>query len=161
MATASVEREELLNYENDILSGILKAAEYAKDNTRTIKIRRGGQTLFQFRIHPLSEEEYFQCSKSATKYKHNRRLGIQIAEETDRDLFRSALIFQATVKEDQDKIWRNSQAWRSLDVIRPEDMISKVLMAGEKDRICDIIDEISGYGSMDEERPDPEEQLKN
>ena len=69
--------------------------------------------------------------------------------------FRSWLIYAATVDEDRAKTWDNKQAQEALGVLQGVDMIDAVLLSGEKDRIIDRINEISGYGD------DVEETAKN
>ena len=66
-------------------------------------------------------------------------------------MYRNALIYEATIEEDREKIWDNKQAWKQLDVMSGAELIGRVLKAGEKDAVCDKIDEISGYSAMAEE----------
>ncbi|MCD8195885.1 MAG: hypothetical protein LUE24_02980 [Lachnospiraceae bacterium] len=141
------------SYEDDILGGLLAAAGYtdSEDEIQPITIVRNGVTLLNFRIRPLSEEEYNACSKRHTKYIRNKQIGIRIPEETDKIAYRSDLIYTATVKEDREKVWNNKAAWKKLDVLSGIELIDRVLKAGEKDMICDKIDEISGYSSSTEE----------
>ena len=60
--------------------------------------------------------------------------------------FRSWLIYTATVDEDRAKLWDNKQAQQAFNVLQGVDLIDSVLLSGEKDRIIDRINEISGYG---------------
>lgn len=140
-------------FENDILGGLLAAAAYttAEDEIVPIEIARNGVVLLKFRIRPLSEDEYSKCKHRHTKYVRNKQIGIKIPEDTDTVMYRNALIYQATVDEDRAKLWDNKEAWRKLDVMSGAELIGKVLKAGEKDAVCDKIDEISGYSSMAEE----------
>ena len=162
--TEEEEKAELLTYEGNILDGLLKAAEYTQEtyNIEVVRKNNGNRVkLFSFRIHPLSEDVYMDCQKKATRYKRNKRLGTQVAEEMDRDQFRSTLIYAATVPEDQEKVWNRADVKRALDCIRPDEVISRVLMAGEKSAICEKIDEISGYNLTQDDMVSKEEQLKN
>ena len=59
--------------------------------------------------------------------------------------FRSWLIYTATVDEDRAKLWDNKQAQQAFNVLQGVDVIDCVLLSGEKDRIIDRINEISGY----------------
>lgn len=65
--------------------------------------------------------------------------------------YRNALIYEATVKEDRERLWDNHEAWRRLDVINGVELIGRVLKAGEKDAILEYIDKISGYSMMAED----------
>lgn len=141
------------SYEDDILGALLEAADYAKseDEIIPIEVARNGKVLFTFRIHPLSESDYQKCRKRNTKYVRNKQIGITIPEETNAAAYRNALIYEATVDEDRKKVWGNQEAWKRLDVLSGPELIGKVLKAGEKDAICDKIDEISGFNTTIEE----------
>lgn len=140
-------------YEDDILGGLLAAADYINDEDEIvpIEIARNGVVLIKFRIRPLSEEEYVKCKNRHTKYIRNKQIGIKIPEDTDTAMYRNALIYQATIPEDREKVWDNKAAWKKLDVLNGTELIGKVLKAGEKDAVCDKIDTISGYSAMAEE----------
>ena len=145
------ERTNLLAHEDDILSGLMEAADFANDEEEIVPIEiiRKGKTVFTFHIHPLTEEQYNACRKSNTKYVRNKNLGVKMAEETNSARYRSCLIYEATTAEDREKIWNNKAAWKKLTVLNGPDLISKVLKAGEKDAICEKLDEISGYGATE------------
>lgn len=146
-------KDALLSYENDILNGLIAAANFHEDESEIvpIKIERGGKTVLQFRIHPLDEGEYNACRERNTKYVRSRNMGVRMPEKTNSTRYRSCLIYEATVKEDREKIWDNKAAWRELNVLNGPDLISKVLKAGEKDAVCDKLDEISGYSATEVE----------
>lgn len=152
-ATKEEQNETLRTYENDILGGLLKAADFGKDEdeVKTVQIARGGTVLFTFHIHPLTEEQYNKCRERYTKYVRHKQLGIKIPENTDTTKYRNALIYEATTPEDRAAVWDNKDAWRKLDVLTGTDLIEKVLKAGEKDAILDLIDKISGYSVTEEE----------
>jgi len=141
------------SFENDILGGLLAAANFTRDEDEIVPIEivRNKQLLLKFRIRPLSEDEYVQCKNRYTKYVRNKQIGIKIPEDTDTTMYRNALIYQATVEEDREKVWDNKAAWKQLDVLSGAELIGRVLKAGEKDAICDKIDQISGYTAMAEE----------
>ena len=141
------------SYENDILGGLLAAANYRDDEDEVlpIEIVRNGVTLLKFSIRPLSEEEYTKCREKHTKYVRNKHLGIKVPEETDTAAYRSALIYEATVEADRAAVWDNKEAWKQLDVLSGSQLIGRVLKPGEKDAILAKLDEISGYSSELEE----------
>jgi len=151
--TEEENKGQLRAYEDDILKGLLAAANFKteEDNIQTIEIARNGVVLFKFRIRPLTEEEYRACKEKYTKYVRNKQLGIKFPEYTDAVRYRSALIYQATIEEDRAKIWDNKSAWKALNVINGVDLIDKTLLAGEKDAVLEIIDKISGYSVTTEE----------
>ena len=58
--------------------------------------------------------------------------------------------------EDREKLWDNKQVWEALrkrgfQIMNGLDVIEYSLKAGEKDRVLEVIDEISGYDSNLEE----------
>ncbi|NSW90211.1 MAG: hypothetical protein HPY74_05950 [Firmicutes bacterium] len=147
-------KEEYLVNENALLAALLKAAEGRQDesNFARVDISRKGNILFSFRVRPLGEDEYNACRDKYTRYVRNKGFGgLKLPEETDTVRYRSALIYTATIKEDREKIWDNKDAWKELRVLNGIDLIDKVLFAGEKDKIVEIIDKISGYDSSMEE----------
>ena len=143
----------LRTYENDILGGLLAAAGYKEneEEIHPVEIAREGTVYFRFHIRPLSEDEYHKCKDKYTKYKRNKQLSIRFPEDTDTVRYRSALIYEATVPEDRAKLWDNKDAWKSLDVLSGVELIGRVLKAGEKDAVLDLIDSISGYSLTSEE----------
>lgn len=90
--------------------------------------------------------------KADTKYVRNKQIGVKFAEETDNAKFRSSLIYHATVEEDRNKLWDNKQVWNGLiaqghQIVTALDVIEAVLLGGEKDRIIDEINKMSGFNS--------------
>lgn len=149
-----ITQEEILMNEQDILRGLLEAAEDKVDESSYVRIEiaRKGKVFFSFHVRPLSEEEYNECREKATTYVRNQRFGgIKLPEETDTVRYRSMLIYTATHPDDRAKLWDNKEAWKRLNVLNAYDLIDKVLLAGEKDAILDKIDEISGYSNRIEE----------
>lgn len=146
-------QEEILMNEQDILRGLIEAGT-EKDNESTyrkIQIKRSGVLKFEFRIRPISEEESLACHDHATKFAPRKKGQPKREIETNSAKFRSWLIYTATVDEDRKKTWDNKQAQEALDVLQGVDMIDAVLLSGEKDRVIDVINEISGYDDNIEE----------
>lgn len=143
--------EELKAFEGDILNALLAAANYQNDENEifTIRVIRAGTILFSFRIHPLSEEEYEHCRKKNTRYVRNKRVGVTVPEKMNSVRYRSQLIYEATIPEDRKKLWDNKQMWDALNVASGIDAIDKILKSGEKDKILEQLDAISGYDNSD------------
>ena len=146
-------KEEILQNEDEMIAGWLEAAAFKSDDSlqKKIEIRRNGKLLFSFFVRPLTEEEIQGCRRKATKRRpdpRGRQFGM-IELETDYFKLRSYKIIAATVDKGQGILWKNKKLKDSLNVIDDVDVVETVLMAGEKDRISDIIDEISGYGADD------------
>lgn len=101
--------------------------------------------VLEFRIRPLSEDEYVKIKKRNTNYKKNKANGLRIAESIDSADYRSELIYEATIEEDRTKIWDRTDAWEKCNVVNGIGLIDVVLKAGEKDAILEKLDEISGF----------------
>lgn len=149
-------QNQALAYEEDIIAGILAAARTGEDETKEIEIARGGKVVLRFRIRALDDEEYEKCKNKCTKYVRNKQLGMKMPEQTNNVRYRSMLIYQATIEEDRAKLWDNKKVWAALGqagkpVVTGTDVIDAVLFAGEKSRVIDVIDQISGYDSNLEE----------
>ncbi len=142
--------------EEDFIQGLLKAAEYATEETQRIEISRGGELYFAFNIHPLSAEEYDRCRQKNTKYVRSKQFGVRVPENTNRVKYQSQVIYTATVDEDRAKLWDNRKVWDALNaktdrIMNGLDVIEIVLKAGEKDKIMEAIDALSGYDDELEE----------
>ncbi|MDO4277289.1 MAG: hypothetical protein Q4C69_00550 [Lachnoclostridium edouardi] len=136
--------------EKEMLAGLLEAAEFVEGEETLIQVKRKGKQYFSFSIRPLSEAEYNTCRKKHTKYLRNKQFGMKMPEETDTVRYRAALIYKATVEKDRKLLWDNKEVWKSLgdkglDVVTGLDVIDFVLLAGEKDKIIETIDSISGF----------------
>lgn len=140
--------------EDDLLTGLLAAANYKNDEDETVEIviNRKGKDLFSFHIHPLSEEDFNRCRKRCTKYvKSKGQAGIRVPEEVDTVRYRCMLIYEATIPEDRAKIWDNKKLWKAKDLATGIEAVDILLKAGEKNAICEKLDTISGYEMTEEE----------
>ena len=150
-------QEEIIMNERDILAALIELGN-EKDNVenhREILIKRDGVIKIKFRVRPLSEAESQQCWKQATKYAPAKAGQPKKPIETDAALFRAYLVYTATIEEDRQKLWDNKQAQAALGILHGVFMVDRVLKSGEKDRILNVIDEISGFDE------DLEELAKN
>ncbi len=131
-----------------LLQQLLTAANFKTDPEQyeTITIERKGKEMFSFRVRPLEEEELQECRKKATQYGANPQ-NRALVMETGVDLvkLRSYKIYLATIEEDRKKIWDNRTLQQEIGVLQGIDVIDRLLLAGEKDRVCNIIDENSGF----------------
>lgn len=150
-------KEDILMNEDALLRGLIEASTEKDSESayRRVQIRRNGVLKFEFRIRPVSEEESLACHDHATKFAPRKRGQPKREIETNQALFRSWLIYTATVDEDRAKTWDSKKAQQALNVLQGVEMIDAVLLSGEKDRIIDLINEISGYSD------DTEDTAKN
>ena len=148
LENAPMEQEEILMKEQDILAGLLALDNIreTKAITRVIRIVRDGKVYVEFRVRPISEEESQECHRNATTYVRTKPGQPRIPLETDASKFRSLIIYTATVDEDRAKVWDNKRALDSMNLLQGVDMIDRLLLAGEKSRIIQEIDDISGFG---------------
>ena len=139
---------------------MIDASEFSTEETQRIEIVREGRLYFAFRIRPLSSEEYDKCRRRHTKYVRNKNFGMKMPQDTDRIKYQSDLIYQATVEEDREKLWDNRKVWNALNakkdrIINGLDVVECVLKAGEKDKVLEAIDKLSGF------EENLEEEVKN
>ena len=146
-------KEDILMDEAAILRGLIDAGKEKDDEStyETIEIRRGGRLYFRFRIRPISEEESIQCHDRATKFAPRKRGQPKREIETNGSKFRSWLIYTSTVDADRAKTWDNKKVQEAFNVLQGVDLIDACLLPGEKDRVIDRINDISGYGEDDME----------
>lgn len=142
--------------EEDFIQGLIDAANFASDETQRIEIIRENRLFFAFHIRPLNSEEYEKCRRKHTKYVRNRQLGMKMPDETNRVKYQSAIIYEATVDEDKAKLWDNRKVWDALNakkdrIMNGLDVIEYALKAGEKEKILEAIDKLSGYDDNLEE----------
>ena len=133
----------------DLVQALLEAGNYSnnKDEQKKIKIKRNGKFLFEFTVHPLSEDDIRFARKQSTSFMKNpngKNLP-PIEKETDFSKYRSWKIYLATIEEDQKKIWGNPALKESLSIIEPWEAVDKLLKGGERSAVDDLIDKISGY----------------
>lgn len=143
-------------HEEDFIQGLIEASGYVSDEKQRVEIARDGKMYFAFDIRPLSEEEYNRCKKKYTKYVRNKQFGMKLPEETDSVKYRAALIHTATTDEYKAKLWDNKQVWdalrnKGLQIMNGLDVIEYCLKAGEKEKVLECIDKLSGYDSNIEE----------
>lgn len=143
-------------FEGDFVQGLLAAADFKTDEVQRIEIIRNGVLYFAFNIRAMGEDEYDKCKTKHTKYVRNKQLGIKLPEDTNTVKYHSAIIYEATVKADREKLWDNKKIWDALNekgiqIMNGLDVIEYTLKSGEKDRIVDAIDKLSGYDSNLEE----------
>lgn len=160
--TALPSKEEVLMNEDELLNGLLTAADFKNDESlqRKIKVRRNSRDLFEFFVRPLTEEEIQECRKKVTKRRpdpRGRQFGM-VDVEVDYIKLRSHKILMATVDKGSGVLWSNKKLKDKLGVIQDIDVIDAVLLGGEKDWITDVIDEISGFGTAE---ASVEEMAKN
>lgn len=146
--------------EENFIQGLIDAAGFNANETQRLEIVRGGRLFFAFNIHPLTAADYNRCKEKHTKYVRSKQLGMKLPETTDSVKYRSEIIYQATTEDDRKKLWGNKAIWnalleKGLQIMGPLDVIEYCLKAGEKDRIIDAIDKLSGFES------DLEEVTKN
>lgn len=154
--------------EEDFIAGMLEAAAYKTTETRRIEIIREGKLYFAFNIHAIGEAEADKCRKRHTRYVRNKQIGVKFAEETNSANFRSSLIYHATEEKDRAALWDNKAVWNGLicqghQIVTALDVIEAVLLGGEKDRIMDEINKLSGFKTenLEEIEQNLEETVKN
>lgn len=130
--------------EQSIVNALLEAGSWRKDDVRReIIIRRGEKNLFTFKVEPLDEDGWKKCRRQNTRNKGKR------TEELDDSRFLSQVIYEATIAEDKERLWKNRDVWKDLNATNGIDVINFILKPGEKSKVVEVIAGISGYDDDD------------
>jgi len=155
-------KEMLLENEDTILrdvAGVLEAMETIT-SYEVFEVVRDGKKLFSFRVRGLDDEEFEKCRDQATKLAKDRRLGnLAVPREFNAAKFNSMVIYTATHPDDRKVIWDSKDLWNKAKVVSGWQLVDKVLKRGEKDKVIELIEKLSGY--TDEDAESAEETLKN
>lgn len=152
--------------EYDLVKSLLEAAEFktSEDNITEVEIKRNGKYLFTVHLHPISDPDARFARKKATIYMPNpngKKLP-PIEKDFDNAKFKSWMIYLATTEEDQQKVWGNSSIMQKFGLAQPFESIDVLLTLGEKNKLLDLVTEISGIDDDgDDEEMDAEEFAKN
>ena len=103
----------------------------------------------------LSDDDMYEIRKKYTKYAKNKRTGMKVTDGMDNAKFRSSLIYNATVAEDQEKLWNNKNIQEALrkkgkKIINALDVIEAALLPGEKEKVLTTLDELCGYNTEED-----------
>lgn len=137
--------------EYNLVEALLSAAEYKTDdeNITEAEIKRAGKFLFSVHLHPVSDEDTRAARKKATvmmKNPNGKNLP-PIEKEFNNAKFKSWLIYMATTEADQQKVWGNTQVMQKYGLALPVESIDILLTVGEKNKLFDVVTEISGLGN--------------
>lgn len=130
---------EMIQAETGIVEALIEAAAYKADmEQRKVVIRRNGKFLFSFRVTGIDEDVWRKCRRQnlLNRGKPN--------EELNGGRFLSQVIYEATVDEDK-AIWNNHAVWDKLGAVTGVDVVDAILLPGEKTRIAEILEDLSGY----------------
>ncbi|MBR3381685.1 MAG: hypothetical protein IKO05_02235 [Selenomonadaceae bacterium] len=131
---------DLEKVESDITAALLEAASYhMTDETQPVVIKRKGKIIFEFTVRGLDEDEWAKCRRQNLV---NRGLR---TEEIKQSRFNSQVIYEATIDEDKERLWKNKDAWAKLNVASGIDMVNAILWPGEKNALVEIIGRLSKY----------------
>jgi len=142
-------KDELLAVEESVLQdigGVFQAMD-AIEEYDSFKVVRGGKELFSFRVRGLDDEEMEKCRTEATKYVKSKRFGgVTVPADFNAAKYNSLLIVTATHPEDSSAfLWDNKDLQKKAKAITGWQVVDKVLRAGEKERVIELIEKLSGY----------------
>lgn len=150
--------------EYDLVKALLEASEFKTDEdaVQEVEIKRGGKYLFTVHLHPINEPDATMARKKSTVYMPNPNGKKLPPIEKDRNTakFNSWLIYLATTEEDQEKIWGNRAIMEKFNLAQPYESIDCLLTLGEKQKLVELVMDLSGL-SDDEEEINEEEYAKN
>lgn len=152
--------------EYDLVTSLLTAMDYqtADESITEAEIKRGGVFLFSVHMHPISDEQIRTARKKSTVYMPNpngKKLP-PIEREVNTAKLKSWVIYLATTESDQVKIWGNQEVKNKAGLMENWESIDVLLTAGEKNRLFELVLEISGLDEdLESEDMDMEEYAKN
>lgn len=159
--TREEQDEALRDQAGPILEGIIAAARNVSEETKEITLARNGKVYFKLTIRPVSDSKAKELRRKSTRYAKNKMYGVKVPEETDMTQYRSRLVYEATVNKDE--TWDYKPLWKALEpefpVVQGWQTVDLALLAGEKDRIVDEINLLSGY--VDDEEESDEEKMED
>ena len=118
---------DLEKVESDITAALLEMASYRLiDETQPIVIKRQGKPVLEFTVRGLDEDEWAKCRRQNLV---NRGLR---TEEIKQARFNSQVIYEATIAEDKERIWKNKDVWAKLNVASGIDLINQLLCREKK-----------------------------
>lgn len=140
---AAISDEQLAKLDNDIAAALIEASEYniGTDKRRKINIQRNGKPLFSFTIEPVDEETMRRVRRENLKNRGRR------TEELIGERFVAQLIYEATIEEDKNRLWRNREVQERLNVASGTDVVQKVLTPAERSKLEEVLIEIGSYDS--------------
>lgn len=163
MATKDIEKKDITGLANttnrkdaeyDLVDALLSAAEYktADENLTEAEIKRNGKVLFTVTVHPVSDQDTRFARKKATVYMKNPNgRGLPpIEKEFDNSKFKSWLIYIASTENTQEKIWGNLAIMQKYNLQERWESIDVLLTVGEKNKLFEVITDISGLNDDDE-----------
>lgn len=133
---------DLEKVESDITAALLEAASYRMNQkTATVRIKdpSGEKLLFTFQVRGLDEDEWAKCRRQNLS---NRGLR---TEELNNARFLSQVIYEATIDEDKERVWKNKAVWQKLNVVSGVDLVNMLIPPGKKNSIVEAITKLSGY----------------
>ena len=134
--------EDLEKVEQDITAALLEAASYRMNQeTATINIKdpSGEKIIFTFQVSGLNEDEWAKCRRQNLSNRGFR------TEELNNARFLSQVIYEATIAEDKERLWKNKTVWKKLNVSSGVDLVNFLIPPGKKNSIVDVIAKLSGY----------------
>ena len=139
----AISDEQLAKIDNDIAAALIEASEYnmGADKQRKINIQRNGKSLFSFTIEPVNEETMRRVRRENMKNRGRRN------EELIGERFVAQLIYEATIEEDKNRLWRNREVQERLNVASGADVVQKVLTPAERSKLEEVLIEIGSYDS--------------
>lgn len=159
--TREEQDEALRGQAGPILEGIIAAARNVSEETKEITLARNGKVYFKLTIRPVSDSKAKELRRKSTRYAKNKMYGVKVPEETDMTQYRSRLVYEATVNKAE--TWDYKPLWKALEpefpVVQGWQTVDLALLAGEKDRIVDEINLLSGY--VDDEEESDEEKMED
>lgn len=144
----SEDKKEYLAIEDTALKdigGVLESMETIVEYD-VFAVVRSGKELFSFRVSGIDSEVMERCRNESTKMVKSKRLGgVTVPADFNVAKYHSLLIVAATHPDDKKFLWDNKKLRDKAGVLTPWRLVDKVLKPGEKERVVELIEKLSGF----------------
>jgi hypothetical protein len=107
------------------------------------------ETILVIPMQSLHESEFTSIREKYTTYERSKNMGgMRVPRNVDMVRYRSELVYEATVPDSKGlKLWDDMELQGIYGVMDAIDCVEAVLLAGEKDKLVAVIEELSGFSN--------------
>lgn len=135
----------------EVIGNIHGRSTTSDDSIAEVELMRCGEKLFTVKFHSIVRADIIAAKYKATYTPNPSGAKPPHVKEAYNDqIFKSWVIYLATVEEDRLKLWDNEEIMKRNDILSPAERIDNMLTIREKNKLVEIIAEISGLRNLEE-----------
>ena len=138
---ANVNEVNLEQADRDIADALIASVGLRPDANEKlvqISIPRGDKMSIDFEVGSLNTDQLQKCYRQNTKNRGLRTEEIQWAR------LNAQILFEATVDNDKEKLWKNKKLWKTWNLTNGVDCVRKLLTDAEIEAVVKEITDLSG-----------------